>query len=180
MAEEGMAMGIHGRWNPIKEQVEMLERFYNDGIRTPSAVQIDDMTAQLRRYGPIQGKNVFYWFQNRKARLRNQLRQSHQQQQHQIQQNQRHPLFFNYNSLAPTPDCTQSIRAIRPIPILPLPLPLPSHHTCQTEVVPSPEKREIEILELFPLHPEGLALGAKKTAHLQTEPERSSSLAFRE
>nr|CCP29676.1 HD transcription factor [Gnetum gnemon] len=169
MAEQGIGMGIHGRWNPTKEQVEMLEGFYNDGICTPSAVQIDDMAAQLRRYGPIQGKNVFYWFQNRKARFRNQLRQSlqhQQQQQHQIQHNQWPPLFLNSHSPAAPSDCTHSIRAIRPIPILPLPLPLPAHRTCQTEVVPSAEEeREIEILELFPLHPEGLALEANKKPH---------------
>uniref|UniRef100_A0A7N0VH11 Homeobox domain-containing protein n=1 Tax=Kalanchoe fedtschenkoi TaxID=63787 RepID=A0A7N0VH11_KALFE len=40
------------RWNPTPEQLRALE----------------DRALQLRRYGKIEGKNVFYWFQNHKAR----------------------------------------------------------------------------------------------------------------
>jgi len=43
---------------------------YRGGMRTPNGQQIEDITAQLSRYGKIEGKNVFYWFQNHKARER--------------------------------------------------------------------------------------------------------------
>jgi len=43
---------VSSRWNPTPEQI----------------------TAQLRRYGKIEGKNVFYWFQNHKARERQKRR----------------------------------------------------------------------------------------------------------
>lgn len=63
------------RWNPTKEQIGMLENLYKQGIRTPSAEQIQQITARLRAYGHIEGKNVFYWFQNHKARQRQKHKQ---------------------------------------------------------------------------------------------------------
>ncbi|KAI4339836.1 hypothetical protein MLD38_024734 [Melastoma candidum] len=58
------------RWNPTPEQVGMLETLYGGGMRTPNARQIEQIVAQLGKYGKIEGKNVFYWFQNHKARER--------------------------------------------------------------------------------------------------------------
>lgn len=43
---------------------------YRGGMRTPNAQQIEQITVQLGKYGKIEGKNVFYWFQNHKARER--------------------------------------------------------------------------------------------------------------
>ena len=63
------------RWNPTKEQISMLESLYRQGIRTPSAEQIQQITGRLRAYGHIEGKNVFYWFQNHKARQRQKQKQ---------------------------------------------------------------------------------------------------------
>lgn len=63
------------RWNPTKEQISMLEGLYRQGIRTPSADQIQQITSRLRAYGHIEGKNVFYWFQNHKARQRQKQKQ---------------------------------------------------------------------------------------------------------
>ena len=61
------------RWSPTKEQIDMLENLYKQGIRTPSTEQIQQITSRLRAYGHIEGKNVFYWFQNHKARQRQKL-----------------------------------------------------------------------------------------------------------
>ncbi|XP_022131453.1 WUSCHEL-related homeobox 4 [Momordica charantia] len=58
------------RWNPTQEQIGILETLYRRGMRTPNAQQIEHITAQLGNYGKIEGKNVFYWFQNHKARER--------------------------------------------------------------------------------------------------------------
>ncbi|KAK7383158.1 hypothetical protein VNO78_28829 [Psophocarpus tetragonolobus] len=58
------------RWNPTQEQIGILEMLYKGGMRTPNAQQIEQITTQLSKYGKIEGKNVFYWFQNHKARER--------------------------------------------------------------------------------------------------------------
>lgn len=65
---------VSSRWNPTPEQLRTLEDLYRRGTRTPSADQIQHITAQLRRFGKIEGKNVFYWFQNHKARERQKRR----------------------------------------------------------------------------------------------------------
>lgn len=66
---------VSSRWNPTKEQISMLESLYKQGIRTPNAEQIQQITSRLKAYGHIEGKNVFYWFQNHKARIRQKQKQ---------------------------------------------------------------------------------------------------------
>ncbi|KAL0694217.1 hypothetical protein Bca4012_061397 [Brassica carinata] len=57
------------RWTPTTEQIRILkDLYYNNGVRSPTANQIQKISARLRQYGKIEGKNVFYWFQNHKAR----------------------------------------------------------------------------------------------------------------
>ncbi|KAL6651917.1 hypothetical protein ACP70R_010842 [Stipagrostis hirtigluma subsp. patula] len=58
------------RWNPSPEQIKVLETLYRGGMRTPNSFQIERITEELGKYGRIEGKNVFYWFQNHKARER--------------------------------------------------------------------------------------------------------------
>ncbi|KAL8463641.1 hypothetical protein ACS0TY_034335 [Phlomoides rotata] len=65
---------VSTRWNPTPEQLQALEEMYRRGIRTPSAEQIQQIASKLRRFGKIEGKNVFYWFQNHKARERQKKR----------------------------------------------------------------------------------------------------------
>lgn len=62
------------RWCPTPEQLMILEEMYRSGVKTPNASQIQQITAHLSFYGKIEGKNVFYWFQNHKARDRQKLR----------------------------------------------------------------------------------------------------------
>uniref|UniRef100_A0AAU6RUJ2 WUSCHEL-related homeobox protein 3 n=1 Tax=Pinus yunnanensis TaxID=88732 RepID=A0AAU6RUJ2_PINYU len=69
------------RWNPTPEQLMILEEMYRGGIRTPNADQIQQITAHLALYGKIEGKNVFYWFQNHKARDRQKLRRKMESKQ---------------------------------------------------------------------------------------------------
>ncbi|KAK3119523.1 hypothetical protein QOZ80_9AG0671750 [Eleusine coracana subsp. coracana] len=72
------------RWCPTPEQLMILEEMYRSGVRAPNAAEIQQITAHLAYYGRIEGKNVFYWFQNHKARERQRLRRRlcarHQQQ----------------------------------------------------------------------------------------------------
>nr|XP_011463131.1 PREDICTED: WUSCHEL-related homeobox 3-like [Fragaria vesca subsp. vesca] len=62
------------RWNPTPEQLMTLEELYRSGLKTPTAQQIRQVTSQLRNFGRIEGKNVFYWFQNHRARERQKRR----------------------------------------------------------------------------------------------------------
>ncbi|XP_051139630.1 WUSCHEL-related homeobox 4 isoform X2 [Andrographis paniculata] len=68
--ESAQVEGGGTRWNPTPEQIALLEMLYRRGMRTPNAEQIEQVAAQLSKYGKIQAKNVFYWFQNHKARER--------------------------------------------------------------------------------------------------------------
>ncbi|RYR34713.1 WUSCHEL-related homeobox 5 [Arachis hypogaea] len=63
-----------GRWNPTTEQVKVLTELFSSGLRTPSTDQIQRISNQLSFYGKIESKNVFYWFQNHKARERQKRR----------------------------------------------------------------------------------------------------------
>lgn len=89
-----MAPAGSTRWCPTPEQLMMLEEMYRGGIRTPSATQIQQITAHLSLYGKIEGKNVFYWFQNHKARDRQKLRRKlmliHQHHQQLLYKNSLH------------------------------------------------------------------------------------------
>ncbi|KAK9279989.1 hypothetical protein L1049_013673 [Liquidambar formosana] len=111
-----MCPASSSRWCPTPEQLMILEEMYRGGIRTPNASQIQQITAHLSYYGKIEGKNVFYWFQNHKARDRQKLRrklskemQQQQQQQHQLpqiqqqnQQNHHHHLLHYLDSPPPS------------------------------------------------------------------------------
>ncbi|XP_042465907.1 WUSCHEL-related homeobox 5-like [Zingiber officinale] len=74
-ATSSSSSASNSRWNPTKEQISLLEGLYKQGVRTPSADQIQQITGKLREYGSIEGKNVFYWFQNHKARQRQKQKQ---------------------------------------------------------------------------------------------------------
>ncbi|KAJ9567713.1 hypothetical protein OSB04_003679 [Centaurea solstitialis] len=130
------------RWNPTQEQIGILEMLYRGGMRTPNAQQIEQITAQLSKYGKIEGKNVFYWFQNHKARERQKQKR-------------------NNLGLGHSPRSTPTSTMINSIQLNP-----------RGEVVESPykkcrswsfeclekddhEEEDNKTLELFPLHPEG-------------------------
>lgn len=63
-----------GRWNPTVEQSRILTDLFRAGLRTPTTDQIQKISTELSFYGKIESKNVFYWFQNHKARERNKRR----------------------------------------------------------------------------------------------------------
>lgn len=85
-----MSPATSSRWSPTPEQLMILEEMYRSGIRTPNASQIQKITAHLFLYGKIEGKNVFYWFQNHKARDRQKLRRKISRQLQLLQQQQLH------------------------------------------------------------------------------------------
>lgn len=94
---------VSTRWTPTSEQLQALEELYRQGTRTPSSVQIQHITAHLRRYGRIEGKNVFYWFQNHKARERQKRRRRQMDYSH------AHEHYNNLNNTVESvPDTNQS------------------------------------------------------------------------
>ncbi|MBA0798048.1 hypothetical protein Gohar_008685 [Gossypium harknessii] len=131
-----MQAGAGGtRWSPTQEQIGILEMMYRGGMRTPNAQQIEQITVQLGKYGKIEGKNVFYWFQNHKARER--------------QKQKRNSLVLNS-----PPITTITLREDGPY-----------KRKCRSwsfEYIEeesgsssSFKEEETRTLELFPLHPEG-------------------------
>lgn len=90
--------GRRVRWCPTTEQITVLKELYRRGLTNPNAFQIRTITLQLSIYGDVHGKNVFYWFQNRKARdrqmIRRKLHQQHPLQLHLFQ----HVNSFNSES----------------------------------------------------------------------------------
>lgn len=96
-----------GRWNPTGEQVKVLTELFKSGLRTPSSDQIQKISHQLSFYGKIESKNVFYWFQNHKARERQKRRKvdhTNTQQQHFIHPHLYNDNTINYNNL-PSSNC---------------------------------------------------------------------------
>ncbi|GMH14223.1 hypothetical protein Nepgr_016064 [Nepenthes gracilis] len=69
-----MVLPTATRWRPTPDQLLILEELYIGGVKTPSASQIQRITSHLSLYGKIECKNVFYWFQNHKAREKQKLR----------------------------------------------------------------------------------------------------------
>ncbi|XP_057429069.1 WUSCHEL-related homeobox 4 [Lotus japonicus] len=133
------------RWNPTQEQIGILEMLYRGGMRTPNAQQIEQITAQLSKYGKIEGKNVFYWFQNHKARerqkqKRNSLGLSHSPRTSTIQtislETRRGEVVERDEEDSPYKRCRRW------------------GFECLEEQIGNKEE-EHRTLELFPLHPEG-------------------------
>lgn len=58
------------RWNPTSEQLNILEKIFDQGHGAPSKERIRDITAELAKHGQIAESNVYNWFQNRRARLK--------------------------------------------------------------------------------------------------------------
>ncbi|KAJ8772887.1 hypothetical protein K2173_028064 [Erythroxylum novogranatense] len=137
------------RWNPTQEQIGILEMLYGGGMRTPNAQQIEQITAQLGRYGKIEGKNVFYWFQNHKARER--------------QKQKRNSLGISHSPRTPTAVNTISLDTTRG-GLLEREEDSPYKRKCRSwgfesleleESIRSSKEEGDRTLELFPLHPEG-------------------------
>ncbi|XP_057532734.1 WUSCHEL-related homeobox 4-like [Amaranthus tricolor] len=120
------------RWNPTQEQIEMLEMLYTEGMRTPNAQQIEHITEHLRKYGKIEGKNVFYWFQNHKARLRQKQKRTVLGLEESMGQNIS-PYKRKFRSW--TFDCSEEE---------------------EKQKKDNKDEESNKTLQLFPLHPEGL------------------------
>ncbi|PNX77427.1 WUSCHEL-related homeobox 9-like protein, partial [Trifolium pratense] len=66
--EERTSQPPRPRWTPRPQQVQILEDIFNSGMMSPPKEEIKKIRERLLEYGPVGHVNVFYWFQNRKAR----------------------------------------------------------------------------------------------------------------
>ncbi|XP_033514203.1 WUSCHEL-related homeobox 3-like [Nicotiana tomentosiformis] len=76
----------HTRWSPTPEQLMILQEMYRKGLTNPNAAQLQRVTDHLSFLGKIETKNVFYWFQNHKAREKKKLKKKLLMQMNQQQQ----------------------------------------------------------------------------------------------
>ncbi|KAG5602906.1 hypothetical protein H5410_034276 [Solanum commersonii] len=67
------------RWKPTPQQLMILQDMYKKGLTNPNSCQVQMITSHLSMFGKIQWKNVFYWFQNHKARDRQKMRKQQKQ-----------------------------------------------------------------------------------------------------
>ncbi|KAK6136184.1 hypothetical protein DH2020_030075 [Rehmannia glutinosa] len=172
------------RWNPTKEQINMLESLYKQGLRTPTAEQIQQITVRLRDFGHIEGKNVFYWFQNHKAR----------QRQKQKQENFAYfnrflhaaPVFPPYQNVVCSPCYIPKSDPgyYQQYPKVPLPtaagVNFMKRSTIETRYNKSMQDSRSnhhhqETLDLFPIHPTGILQAAKNEIEIESIKNKSKS-----
>jgi len=59
------------RWHPKPEQIQILEAIFNSGgKKIPPREEIKRIRSEVERFGQVRDVNVFYWFQNRKSRIK--------------------------------------------------------------------------------------------------------------
>ncbi|KAK6942074.1 Homeobox domain [Dillenia turbinata] len=63
------------RWTPKPEQILILESIFNSGMVNPPKEETVRIRKLLEKFGSVGDANVFYWFQNRRSRLRRRQRQ---------------------------------------------------------------------------------------------------------
>ncbi|KAL6566656.1 hypothetical protein OROMI_015060 [Orobanche minor] len=149
-----MSPSSNARWCPTPEQLMILEELYRRGLKTPTAAQIQRITAHLSFYGKIQGKNVFYWFQNHKARDRQKLRKKLVKQLHQQQLLQQHLYQYQLDPPPPT-QSTHTAVDFHQLPASPI-QQLPNCH-CSQNLLLAQETQE-EMYDAFCLKGSSLDL----------------------
>ncbi|ESQ34723.1 hypothetical protein EUTSA_v10009917mg [Eutrema salsugineum] len=67
-SSSGHRMSTRQRWNPTSTQLKILERIYEERRGTPDPRRVREIAKELSEHGQITEKNVYNWFQNRRAR----------------------------------------------------------------------------------------------------------------
>ncbi|KZV23948.1 WUSCHEL-related homeobox 3-like [Dorcoceras hygrometricum] len=152
------------RWCPTPEQRMILKELYSRGLTSPNSSQIQNITAHLSLYGKIHGKNVFYWFQNHKARQRQKLRKKFAI----AKQLQQHQHYHHFHSFAGNFHPQLAFEANNGAVMKHAWCTAPQHLLPRDDLMKIPtlpaccENRPLETLQLFPLTSPGL------TDHQQT------------
>ncbi|CAA0834388.1 WUSCHEL-related homeobox 5 [Striga hermonthica] len=179
-----------GRWNPTSEQVKVLTELFRSGLRTPSTDQIQRISSQLSFYGKIESKNVFYWFQNHKARERQKRRRvllpdhnhnyNHYNHNNHNINNNNNNVNYNYNNsnhnyndqiIHHLQDATATVTKDSATK---------SYFGHDVDQVPEPE-RAIETLQLFPINSLSLnerANDSERMRHFSDDCKENASFAY--
>ncbi|GER50982.1 WUSCHEL-related homeobox [Striga asiatica] len=174
-----------GRWNPTSEQVKVLTELFRSGLRTPSTDQIQRISSQLSFYGKIENKNVFYWFQNHKARERQKRRRvllpdhnhNHNTNYNHNTNNHNNNVNYNYNNsnnsyqdpiIHHLQDATATATANKDSATK-------SYFGHDVDRVPEPE-RSIETLQLFPIN--SLNEGSNDSERMRLDCKENASFAY--
>ncbi|CAA7020096.1 unnamed protein product [Microthlaspi erraticum] len=68
-SSSGHRVSTRYRWTPTSKQLQILERIYDElGSGTPNPKRVIEIATELSEHGQITEKNVYNWFQNRRAR----------------------------------------------------------------------------------------------------------------
>ncbi|KAH9307802.1 hypothetical protein KI387_035713, partial [Taxus chinensis] len=70
----GTGVQTRTRWHPKKEQIHVLQGVFDSGVTNPSPHEISRITTELQQFGQLRKSNVYYWFQNRKAKTKKKQR----------------------------------------------------------------------------------------------------------
>ncbi|KAH9309077.1 hypothetical protein KI387_036988 [Taxus chinensis] len=62
------------RWNPKRQQIDILESIFKSGKANPTRKEIEAIKTELQQFGEVGDANIFYWFQNRKSRSKKRQR----------------------------------------------------------------------------------------------------------
>ena len=62
--ESASVRTVSRRWKPNENQKRILHSIFMSGVRNPPVDQVHRIAAELRRHGAVEGKNVYFWFQN--------------------------------------------------------------------------------------------------------------------
>ncbi|CAH2036699.1 unnamed protein product [Thlaspi arvense] len=67
-SSSGHRISTRHRWTPTLTQLQILESIYGEGSGTPNPRRVKEIATELSEHGEITEKNVYNWFQNRRAR----------------------------------------------------------------------------------------------------------------
>ncbi|KAK2402483.1 WUSCHEL-related homeobox [Trifolium repens] len=88
------------RWIPRQEQIQILEDIFNSGMMNPPREEIKKIRERLQEYGPVGEINVFYWFQNRKARINKQTQPNNIPRKRKSKNSAAQTITIPYNSFS--------------------------------------------------------------------------------
>ena len=63
--EPATVRSVCPKWKDAAKQNKILESIFLSGLRHPSVQDINRITVELQCHGPVESKNVAYWFQKK-------------------------------------------------------------------------------------------------------------------
>ena len=105
------------RWHPKPDQIQILEAIVNSGMVNPPREEIKRIRGQLEEFGHVEDVNVFYWFQNRKARVKRKRQLQNAEESESRAAKCARPLSSSSSSLTSTTSTSTSVQS-QPVTIV--------------------------------------------------------------